>query len=199
MADMENATGFREVVLPNLEALLHHSLTLTKNGRDAVELMSEAMAVALRSWDAAVLEARHMNWLHDIVTRQFQDRSGMMERARTPISDPNDETAASGTDRLPMTVAAGISPSSSLLGEWEDDVHYFGAIAELPEVFRATLILSHLDGVLNSEMAGLACSEPCAEDPLLSEGRRFIREELLSHLMGQDGLSTERAMEYKLL
>ena len=196
MADKENATGFRDVVLPNLEALLHHSLTLTKNGRDAVELMSEAMAVALRSWDATVLEARHTDWLHNIVTSQFRDRFGMMERERKSISDPKDETAASGPDRLPMAAAADVWHSSFLASEWEDDVRYFEAIAELPEVFRATLILSYLDGISNRESTGLASSEGSTAELPLSEGRRFIREELYSLLIDHDGLGSGWDMEY---
>ncbi len=197
MDDLKNTVGFKDVCLPNLEALLHHSLTLTQNGRDAVALMSEAMTVARRSWDASVLEGHHTAWLHYMVTRQFRDGFDRVERERAPMPEDDDNTAL-GTDRLPLPAPDAPWHSPTLTSEWEDDVRYFEAIAELPEVFRGTLIVSYLDGIANREHAGLACSEPGTVEPFLRESRRFIREELYSHLMDPGGLGGVSDTEYKL-
>lgn len=187
MADLEKAPGFREELLPNLEALLHHSLTLTQNGREAAGLMSEAMAVALRSWDASMLEGTHANWLHTIVTQQFHERLDKSDRQRTPISPPDHEVMSAGAEQRPQATSDDSPLPSGLTNEWGDDVHYFKAIAELPELFRPALILSYLDGISNSEIADRATADPSTVEPSISEGRRFIREELFSHLMSQDG------------
>lgn len=189
MDDHKYPAGFKEVCLPNLETLLHHSLTLTQNGRDAVALMSEAMAVARTLWDASELEGHHTAWLHHMVTRQFRDGFDRCGREPSTMSDSHYDNTALGTDRHPVPASAVPGRSSLLTSEWENDVHYFEAIAELPEVFRGTLIVSYLDGIANREQADLARTEPSPVEPLLSESRRFIREELYSHLMDPDGLS----------
>jgi RNA polymerase sigma-70 factor (ECF subfamily) len=178
--------GFKDNILPDLEVLLQFSLALTRNGRDAAELMRDAMEEAYRVWDETMPEENCRMWLHKILTRRFFE--GFLQHARpnAPISGANIDKSLI-KNRIWPTTATGTRQKSQPTGKSDEDVNYFKAIAGLPAMYRSAMILSYLEGFSNGEIAELAGVRPRAIESVLDRGRRFIREELFAHLMGDDG------------
>lgn len=190
IGENEKRSGFREKILPDFEAVLQFSLALTRNGRDAVALMHDAMAEAYRSWDESIGEGSCKIWLYNIMTHRFFD--GYRRRAYQIDSHFDDNV-----EEIPA-VDGGFFPAgesvahqnSFLTEDWEEDIHYFQAIAGLPAVFRSAMILSYLEGFSIKEISDLTTIQPHAVESHLDRGRGFLREELFAHLMGDDYLNT---------
>jgi len=179
---------FKEKVFPHLEILLQFSLSLTKNGRDAATLLREAMAEAYRSWDESIPEPRFRFWLHKILTRRFYNDFQRRSRPPVPICGDNIDDSLVKNNRLFSTATSDTRQQSSQAGELDEDVECFKAVAGLPRVYRSAMILSYLEGFTHREIAGLAGVKPHAVESLLNRGRRFLREELFSHLVGNGNL-----------
>jgi len=195
LGENEKWMNFKERILLDLEVLLQFSLQLTMNGRDAVGLLRGAMMEAYLSWDESLTEGNSGILLQKILTTRFLN--GFPEHARplVPISGDNiDENLDENNRHSPTTTADPQWQTWPANGS-DEDLHYLEAIAGLPAMFRSTVILSYLEGFSDLEIAGLADVPPRAVESSLSRGRRFIREELFSHLMGIDGFDTvaERA------
>jgi DNA-directed RNA polymerase specialized sigma24 family protein len=86
MSEGEKRLDFKDRVSPYLEVLLQFSLWLTKNGRDAAQLMREAMAEAYRSWDVLMPDECCKMWLHKILSRRFFDGFHQHMRPLVPKS-----------------------------------------------------------------------------------------------------------------
>jgi RNA polymerase sigma-70 factor, ECF subfamily len=185
--DNEKWVDFKERILPDLEALLHFSLQLTMNGRDAVGLLREAMMEAYLSWDESLTEGNGEVLLQKILTTRFLNGFHGPTRPLAPIFGDNiDENPVESNRHFPATTTDPRWQSWPANGS-DEDTHYLEAIAGLPAMFRSAMILSYLEGFSDTEIAGLADVPPRAVESSLSRGRRFIREELFSHLMGIDG------------
>ncbi len=186
----ENAkrSDFKDRMLPHLESLLQLSLWLTKDGRDAVSLMREAMAETYGSWDESTSDEPCDVHLRYILTRRFIQGSQQDASQLGLNSDGyNVDESLGQKDHLGSTTITA-RQQSWLTGESNEDVDYFVAFASLPAAFRSVMILSYLEGFTNKEIADLAGVQPLAVESLLDRGQRFLREELFAHLMGSDDL-----------
>ncbi len=190
MSENVREADFKEKISLHVEVLLQFALWLTKNGRDAVNLLREAMAEAYRSWDDEIPEGSYDIRLHKILTRQFFS-------GRRRLSSPIDQSGADNIDvsliknnRLFLNTTADDSLMTSIPGKSDNDVNYFRSIASLPQEYRSVMILSYLEGFTNVEIAKLAGVQPHAIEAKLNRGRRFLRDELFAHLMRNDNPET---------
>jgi len=188
----ENAkrSNFKDKVLPGLEFLLQLSLCLTKNGRDAIGLIREAMAEAYWSWDESISEVSCKMWLHTIMTRRYFD--GFMQRSRphVPHSGNNVDEKPGENARPCPTTTINNREDSFLTGESQEESGLIEAFAGLPLKFRTAMILSYLEGFSNQQIANLAGVQPHAIESLLNRGREFLREELFAYLISHKSLDT---------
>lgn len=152
------------------------------NGRDAVDLLREALAEAYLLWDTLPTEEDCKLQVQDIMNRRF---FGAVQRHVPPLEPTADsrENFFQG-NRLVPGAAADSRRRPAPASDTENDTEYSDAIAGLPEAFRSAMILSYLEGFSNSEIAGLAGVPPHDIDTLLERGREIIREELFTYLMG---------------
>jgi RNA polymerase sigma-70 factor, ECF subfamily len=187
MNESVRGSDFRERISPHLEVLLQFSLSLTRNGRDAMKLVREVMTEAYHSWDQALPEDHYDTWLHGILTKQFYN--GFQQQLHEPdlvLDDIIDDSLIESNRLFDMTTADSIR-GSSLAEESGADINYLRAVANLPMVFRTAMVLSYLEGFTNREIANLAGVQPHAIESLLNRGRGFLREELFAHLTEDDG------------
>lgn len=175
---------FEEKISPHLEVLLQFSLWLTKNGRDATRLMRAAMSEAYRSWDELTPEESYVR-VHNILTRCFLVGKPGTEHSNRSGAGEGPSASAVTRDRLVSSPITEFRRRSWLMGELEGNVNYFEAFASLPTTLRSTMILSHLEGFSNAEIADLSGVESRVIEDTLSRGRRFMREQLFAHLMGE--------------
>jgi RNA polymerase sigma factor (sigma-70 family) len=179
---------FKDKISPHLEILLQFSFWLTKNGRDATRLMREVIAEANQSWDEPMPDEACRIWLHRILTRQFIDSLQQKWRPSASISgDPVGENLVNN-DLLAETPVTSARQESFSARESDDEVGYFRAMASLPAVYRSAMILAHLEGFSNWEIANLAGAQPKAVESWLNRGSGCLREELSAHLLDSDRL-----------
>ncbi len=190
-----NRLDFKENILPDLEILIHFSLSLTKNGRDAVELMRESMAEAFLSWHEAMPKKNPQIWLHEFITRRFQGRNQCYTHPSAQPPGEDVDGNAGKNDTLHPDTTTGARPHSRLTGESDNDVDFLKAFATLPSLFRSAMILSYLDGFSRKQIAGLTAVRPPVIESVLIRSRRFIREELFAYLMDNDGPLTAAGPE----
>jgi len=185
-SDSTRRSDFKNKMSRHVVFFLQFSLWLTKNGRDAVELMREAMAEAYRSWDESMPEESRRIWLHNIFTRRFI--VNIQPPARPQVANCSDTAGEHlvRNNQLSPGTTTNARQQSWQIGASDDDVNYFEAFAGLPAVCRSAMILSYLEGFSNAEIADLAHVRPPAVESILHRGRTFIREELFAHLMGDD-------------
>ncbi len=188
----ENAkrSNFKDKVLPGLEFLLQLSLCLTKNGRDAIGLMREAMAEAYWSWDESISEASCKMWLHTILTRRYFN--GFKRRAHPLDRDPGENIDKSlvENDRLCPTTTINAREDTFLTGESKEESGLIDAFAGLPLKFRNAMILSYLEGFSNRQIANLAGVQPHAIESLLNRGREYLRKDLFAYLISHKSFDT---------
>ena len=180
--EKEKWSDFKEKILPNLEALLHFALGLTVNGRDAVDLLRDALAEAYRSWNKLPAEEECGTQIQEIMTRRFL--GGLWQHVRPPVPTADGQEKFIERNRLIPEGIGDPRRKPSLSSDTEYDGEYSDAIAGLPEAFRSAMILSYLEGFSSSEIAGLAGVPPHEIDALLKRGREIIRDELFAYLMG---------------
>ena len=194
MNNNEKRLDFKEKILSDFEVLLKFSLWLTKNGRDASELMREAMAEAFRIWEEWTPKESRKIWMHKILTKRFFNGFQQKSRLQSPVADNMDDRLIKG-DRLFPEATINSRQPSFLFGDSNEDLDYFKAIASLPAVFRSAMILSCLEGFSNREIAELAGVESQAVESLLNRGRKFLREELFVPLMGKKDFEKDSRRE----
>jgi RNA polymerase sigma-70 factor (ECF subfamily) len=181
---------FREKVLPDIESLLQISLALTENGRDAVELMREAMTEAYRSWRSLVPNADRKRWLCNILTSTFFNSFKRHGHKRISIIDNKIDEFSAGIDGLHNDSTIAALQRRSLPNQQDSDLNYLGVIAGLPSLFRSTMTLSYLEGFSSREIADLTAIEQHTIESLLDRGRGLLREELFAYLTNPDLFDT---------
>jgi RNA polymerase sigma-70 factor (ECF subfamily) len=140
---------FEALLEPHLDGLFGTALRLTRNRADAEDLLQETV---LNAWKAIASFQRGTNfkaWIWKILTNAFisKKRSQAREAARTSeLVDVAD-------------IAEVVKEESFEAADWEklyprlvdDDVKH--ALDELPEEFRAPLLLSSMGGLAYKEIA----------------------------------------------
>ena len=179
-------SDFKEKIMPHLESHLQFCLWLTRNGRDATRLMREALAELFQSFQKGMSADSCAVRLHEILTRRFLNDRQQTRRTPAPVAADNIDDSLIADNPHCFDTTAGVSQQSWPDTRDDDVVPYLEAIASLPSVCRAAMILSYVEGFSNTEIAELGRMRPHEVDSLLDRGRRFIRDELFSYLIGGD-------------
>lgn len=135
------------------------------NRAEAEDVAQEAM---LRLWKVAPDwrpgEAKVTTWLYRVVANLCTDR---LRRARTrpldAVPEPVDDTA-SAADRMQTRARA------AALQE---------ALGTLPERQRAAVVLRHIEGLANPEIAEILSIGVVATESLIARGKRALAAELM--------------------
>lgn len=154
-----------------LDALHQTALRLTRRPQDAEDLVQEAY---LRAWRSLHLYRRNTNpkaWLFRILHHAHVDRY----RAGTRTVPTVEELG--GQD--PAYVARETPESVVLSGVMDTEVRR--AFMDLPEVFRACVILADLEGFSYQEIAGILRVPLGTVMSRLFRGRRAMRRALVRY------------------
>jgi len=183
-------SDFRDRIVPHLETLLQFSLWLTRDGRDAIKLMRNALTEAYRTSHDSTTDEPCDVQLHYILTRRFLNGNEESAVSLAAVYGNSADAIAGLNDQIVALAKAKARQRSWPNGESEDDVSYLAAFAGLPTAFRSVMILSYLEGFSNGEIANLAGVQPQTVEISLDRGRRFLREELFAYLMDNVNLDT---------
>jgi RNA polymerase sigma-70 factor (ECF subfamily) len=145
-------TEFERQALAHLDALYGAAYRLTRNARDAEDLVQDSLLRAYRFWDSFQQDSNCKAWLLRIVTNTFINEYQRKKRSREVLDAASAEQAA--TDGVLVQASANDkqSPQQVLLQtSVSDDVQR--ALDSLPDDFRTAVILCDMQGLSYKEIA----------------------------------------------
>ena len=170
--------GFEKEALPHMDALFRTALRMTKNDKDAEDLVQEAMVKAYRFWDKFEPGSNCRAWLFKIMTNIFINE--YRSKSRSPMAVNVDEV---DDNFLLGQLASGVNvedPEKQLFAKvFDDDVKK--AIENLPDDFRLVIVLSFLEGFSYQEIAEIADLQLGTVKSRLHRGRKLLQKELYDY------------------
>lgn len=174
----EKRKAFETEALPHMEALYRTALRMTKNEKDAEDLVQEAFVKAYRFWDKFELGSNCRAWLFKIMTNIFIN--DYRSKSRSPMSVNLDDVDDSFLYGQLATVESDENPEQDLFNKiFDDDVKK--AIENLPDDFRLVVVLSFIEGFSYQEIAEIADLQLGTVKSRLHRGRKLLQKELYDY------------------
>jgi RNA polymerase sigma-70 factor (ECF subfamily) len=191
---------FEREALPHLPALYSAALRLTRNERDAEDLVQDAMLRAFRFFDTFEAGTNCKAWLFRILTNAFCNRYREREREHEILTEA--EASEANVEQFVAGVSAGRDVESALLGRLvSEDVER--ALAEVPQDFRMAVILADLEDFSYKEIAEIMECPAGTVMSRLYRGRKILQRLLYDYAveqgivdparLGRDGARDEEA------
>ena len=149
-AAKQKRSEFERQALVHLDSLYGAAYRLTRNARDAEDLVQDSLLRAYRFWDSFQQDSNCKAWLLRIVTNTFINEYQRKKRSREILDAASAEQDA--TDGVLVQESANQSPAQRLLAHSvSDDVQR--ALEQLPDDFRTAVILCDMQGLSYKEIA----------------------------------------------
>ncbi len=169
---------FEVQALPHMDALYRTALRMTKNEKDAEDLVQEAFVKAYRFWDKFDTGTNCRAWLFKIMTNIFIN--DYRSKSRSPMAVNMDDI---DDNFLYGQLAVGSkesNPEKDLFNKiFDDDVKK--AIETLPDDFRLVVVLSFLEGFSYQEIADITDLQLGTVKSRLHRGRKLLQKELFEY------------------
>jgi RNA polymerase sigma-70 factor, ECF subfamily len=184
-----NRREFEALALPHLDGLYAAALRLTKNPRDAEDLVQDAILRAFRFFDKFERGTNIKAWLYKILTNTFINRYRRNTKERNIVEDERDSVQ----DRLVSrdSADAAENPERAYLDRMlSDDV--LRAIDSVPVDFRLAVILADLQDFSYKEIADILDVPVGTVMSRLFRGRRILQKQLAEYAVASGVLQTTR-------
>ncbi len=164
---------FDQEALAQLGALHSFALKLTKARDDAEDLVSDTMLRAFQRWEQYRLGTNIRAWLFTILYHVFVSRKRRVDARE--VQAPEDE------DGWALLNAVGeANPEGAFYDSFLDE-EITGAIANLPDEYRAAVVMSDLHGMRYAEIAQVLQVPEGPVKSRLFRGRRILQKELVGY------------------
>jgi RNA polymerase sigma-70 factor (ECF subfamily) len=173
LAVREKRAEFERQALVHTDALFGAAYRLTRNARDAEDLVQDSLLRAYRFWDSFEQDSNCKAWLLRIVTNTFINEYQRKKRSREVLDAASAEQDA--TDGVLMHAAATErqSPERTLLERSvSDDVQR--ALDGLPDDFRTAVVLCDVQGLSYKEIADIMETPVGTVMSRLFRGRKLL-------------------------
>src|SRR5215831_7015416 len=148
----EKRGEFERQALVHTDALFGAAYRLTRNARDAEDLVQDSLLRACRFWDSFEQDSNCKAWLLRIVTNTFINEYQRRKRSREILDAATAEQEATDGVLVHANAHDKMSPDKALLeASVSDDVQR--ALEGLPEDFRTAVILCDMQGLSYKEIA----------------------------------------------
>jgi RNA polymerase sigma-70 factor (ECF subfamily) len=170
-------TDFEETVLVHLDAMYGAACRLTRNARDAEDLVQEALLRAYRFWDTFEKDSNCKAWLLRILTNTFINEYQRKKRSRQVLDAANAEQQATDGVLIHESAESQKSPEHALMERSvSDDVQR--ALEALPDDFRVAVVLCDIEGLSYKEIADVMGTPVGTVMSRLFRGRRLLQASL---------------------
>ena len=143
---------FERQALAHTDALYGAAYRLTRNARDAEDLVQDSLLRAYRFWDSFQQDSNCKAWLLRIVTNTFINEYQRKKRSREILDAASAEQEATDGVLVHAEARDKQSPERALVERSvSDDVQK--ALDSLPEDFRTAVILCDMQGLSYKEIA----------------------------------------------
>jgi RNA polymerase sigma-70 factor (ECF subfamily) len=151
------------------------ALQLTRNSSEAEDLVQETVVKAWKGFDSYMPGRPFLNWLLRIMQRAYLDnrrRDNPIRRAESLNSmvSPTD----GDIQELPIADPAATPDEELLQQEFREKVR--AALNQLPEVYKAALVMCDLESRSYSEIAEAQNTTVGTVRSRIHRGRRLLRE-----------------------
>jgi RNA polymerase sigma-70 factor (ECF subfamily) len=152
LAARQKRSEFERQALVHLDALYGAAYRLTRNARDAEDLVQDSLLRAYKFWDSFQQDSNCKAWLLRIVTNTFINEYQRKKRSREVLDAATAEQTATDGVLVQATANDKQSPQQVLLQQSvSDDVQR--ALDSLPDDFRTAVILCDMQGLSYKEIA----------------------------------------------
>jgi RNA polymerase sigma-70 factor (ECF subfamily) len=170
-------SDFEEIALIHLDALYGAACRLTRNARDAEDLVQEALLRAYRFWDTFEKDSNCKAWLLRILTNTFINEYQRKKRSRQVLDAATAEQEATDGVLVHEASEAQRTPESALVDRSvSDDVQR--ALEALPDDFRVAVVLCDIEGLSYKEIAEVMGTPVGTVMSRLFRGRRLLQASL---------------------
>lgn len=170
---------FEQLALPQLDALYSAALRLTKNERDAEDLVQEAFLKAFRFWDKFERGTNLKAWLLKILTNTFITSYWRKTKERSAVDGTERETVQ---DRcMSRDLAEGAQNPEQMVFDRMLSDEILKAIDALPLDFRMTVILADIQELSYKEIAEVLDCPVGTVMSRLYRGRKILQASLQQH------------------
>jgi RNA polymerase sigma-70 factor (ECF subfamily) len=184
---------FESLALEHLDPLYSAALRLTKNERDAEDLVQDAFLRAFRFFDKFERGTNMKAWLFKILTNTFINRYRRRVKERTVVEGAARE-ATSERFIVRDTSESAVNPEQYFFDKLlSDDV--LRSIDALPIDFRLVVILADLQEFSYKEIAEILDCPVGTVMSRLYRGRKLLQRDLLGYAIEQGVLQGKKAME----
>jgi len=168
---------FEETALVHLDALYGAACRLTRNARDAEDLVQETVLRAYRFWETFEKDSNCKAWLLRILTNTFINEYQRRKRSRQVLDAATAEQEATDGVLVHAAAESQKSPESMLVDRSvSDDVQR--ALDALPDDFRIAVVLCDIEGLSYKEIADVMGTPVGTVMSRLFRGRRLLQTSL---------------------
>jgi RNA polymerase sigma-70 factor (ECF subfamily) len=188
---------FESLALGHINSLYSAALRLTKNDRDAEDLVQDTFLRAFRFFDKFERGTNMKAWLFKILTNTFINRYRRRVKERSVVEGAARESASNGTAQGFVALDAtetSANPEQYLFDRLlSDDVLH--AIDGLPIDFRLVVILADLQEFSYKEIAEILDCPVGTVMSRLYRGRKLLQKQLLGYAIDQGVIHGGAAQE----
>src|SRR3954465_4759021 len=153
-AAREKRAEFERQALVHTDSLYGAAYRLTRNPRDAEDLVQDSLLRAYRFWDSFEQDSNCKAWLLRIVTNTFINEYQRRKRSREVLDAATSEQEATDGVLVHADAREKVSPEKALIhASVSDDVQR--ALDQLPDDFRTAVILCDMQGLSYKEIADI--------------------------------------------
>jgi RNA polymerase sigma-70 factor, ECF subfamily len=169
--------SFDQIALPHLDSLYGAAYRLTRNPRDAEDLVQDAMLRAYRFWDSFQEDSNCKAWLFKILTNTFINTYQKTKRSREILSAAMVEQEATDGVLIQEQGIAQRDPRGVLLDKTMSQ-EVAEALAGIPPEFRTAVVLCDVEGFSYKEIADIMECPVGTVMSRLYRGRRLLKKAL---------------------
>ena len=177
---------FEREALPHLDAIYGLALRLTRNERDAEDLVQDTLVRAYRGYERFESGTNIKAWLFRILTNTFYNSR---RKAANVLRIESEAELGGHHDRFMSEAStAGHAAEAKVLDTIALD-QLQNALNELPETYRIVVVLSDLNNFGYREISDILDCPVGTVMSRLHRGRRLLRQKLYGYAIEQGILS----------
>ena len=177
---------FESEALPHLSALYGAALRMTRDPKDAEDLVQEALLRAYRFFDTFEAGTNCKAWLFRILTNVFCNQYREREREHVVMTEA--ESSAANLEQFLSGAGEGRDSETALLGRMVSaDVEK--ALAAVPPDFRLAVVLADLEDFSYKEIAEIMDCPAGTVMSRLYRGRKILQGLLYDYAVEQGIIS----------
>jgi RNA polymerase sigma-70 factor, ECF subfamily len=182
MSSQEKIQVFEETAVPHMDAMYRTALRLTRNEKDAEDLLQETFLRAYKSFHQFQLGTNIKAWLFKIMTNLHINRYQKQARRPTKLSYEDLEEFYLYNQLLEKDIILNSNNVEEEVLNGFLDTEVKEAIEKLPWEFRVTVILADIEGFRYQEIADILNCPIGTVRSRLSRGRRLLEKYLWDYV-----------------